>query len=144
MICDAINAPLAAIRFCLLHITGWPRTGTEIILETALYLALVWLVWYAAIIEMEGSGESVLLGKLRFRGAADILAVTFGSGLLVTAFAISLHDISLPVPPVNRLYSILLSIPYLLWGGGIIVYYGRDLQKWWAGSQRSASAAHKP
>jgi len=131
--CDALNAPVVLVRYCWLRFAfrefpqlyeGW----AGVIVENVVYLGLVGLLWYLVSIEIGGRREgklSVIAGKTGVRTVCDLTFVAFG---------ISLGFISIFGNPGFGTYYGLFAVPYFIWAGVIIVFYGRDLwvhQKRW-------------
>jgi hypothetical protein len=130
---DALNAPATLVRVCLLQVTSraFPGGTVELLMETVVNLLLIWLLWFFVALEMDGQGRSVLARKLRFGRVVDTGAVVFGIGLVGSAILAAVQFGSVNV------FSILVATPYALWGGLVIVFYRRDLER--AGDEDRAS-----
>jgi hypothetical protein len=133
-ICDAVNAPAAAVRFLifsmlrsqpdspgwllLLNSNGW----LSLFIETIVYFVLIWLLWYAVCVEAGGGGNSVLARKSGMRKTADVLGTISGVAVFVLAFYS--HNGVFP-----RGFLWLVLIPWLVWGVLIAWFYLRDLRR---------------
>ena len=144
-LCNALNAPvtvavralvpIAARLECLVMVParlraeineqtvscwGYLSYPVSLAIDTVVYFGLVWLLWYATIIEFGGGGRSALAPKGWMRVAADGFAVIFG--LMVVAYGLAA-----PAEHYNGIYWNTVAVPYYLWGLLLVIFYGRDL-----------------
>ncbi|HET6179304.1 MAG TPA: hypothetical protein VFE61_20410 [Candidatus Sulfotelmatobacter sp.] len=130
-ICDGLNAPASLVRFCLLKVADREFQSIrwiDSILETVVYFALVWTLWYLVSIEISGrnrKGPSALGHEYygpNLRTAIDVRLIAFGGALAVVGQLVRHQFGGLP-----DLYANLVSVPYFLWAIVIVAFYGRDL-----------------
>jgi len=121
----ALNAPAFLLSEVPVRIIHTACHQEYFIVESAVRLCFVWLVWYALSIEISGGGRSVLSPKTRVRRVADALAVISGA-----AVGMSAH-FNLTPTAVWMLYPI--------WGVAIMGFYGRDL---WASFRSGPGQRH--
>lgn len=100
---------------------GYLSHPVNLAMGTIVYFGLVWLVWYAAILEAGGGGRSVLTPKSRMRIAADVFGIVFGLGLV--ALGLEVRGTHFP-----RVYWNIVAVPYYMWGVLVAIFYGRDLR----------------
>jgi len=122
-LCDALNAPAAVMRLVLLGTADrWTLRYPllQFIIETVIYMVLVWLLWYMVSIEIGGKGQSILTPRTRIRRIADVFLILFGILVATLGFLLA--------PDFLRTaYSNLVTIPHYIWGLAIIAFYGHDL-----------------
>lgn len=128
----AVNAPATVLRYCLERFAMQfcpaehmysPWTGCyplAPIFETVVYFGLVWLLWYAVVLEVAGRCQRVLTPRARGRGLIDTLAALFG--VFVGVFAVVDNK-----PMGSPVRSLLVGVTYLLWAFAIVIFYSRDL-----------------
>ncbi|HKV39298.1 MAG TPA: hypothetical protein VJX67_08800, partial [Blastocatellia bacterium] len=122
--CDAINAPATLVRMLLESIADQLLPGNyriELIIETVIYLTLVWVVWYVLGVEITGGGTRALAAGSRMRRVVDICAIVFGSALAVTGLLV-VSQFGSPTA-----YSTAVAVPYFIWATTMIIFYGYDL-----------------
>jgi len=126
----ALNAPAEVSRYFLQRLAmqfcpeRYRGNFTEcpplnVIFETVVYFALVWVLWCGVLLELSGGGQSVLSPRTRMRTAADLFAILFGG--LVAFFGVVISD------QLGPRYAAPVGITYLIWAIAIIVFYSHDL-----------------
>jgi len=133
--CDGLNAPAALVRFCLIKIADRWLPGhypIEFVLETIVYLVLVWLVWYIVSIEIGGNGQSILTPKTGKRNETDVLAIIFGGALGLSGLLVRRQF------GYVSTYSNLVALPYFFWGATVMLFYGHDIWTSFGKTQKKA------
>jgi len=100
-------------------------TWIDFIIETVVYFALVWLLWYLVSIEISGrnrKGMSALTSTTRIRTEIDVLLIAFGAALAVVGQAVRHQFGGRP-----DLYANLVAVPYFIWAIVLTAFYGHDL-----------------
>lgn len=121
-LCAALNAPAAVLaEYPVRLIDRWLGSyyPLSLAIEGAVYLSLIWAVWYVVCIEAGGKRGSVVTSRVRRRRWLDALLIVFGAvvGVCGTLASGSFHG--------N--YARLIGAPYLIWALVIIGFYSRDL-----------------
>jgi hypothetical protein len=118
--CAGLNAPATLVRGWLVGITnGW--LWGPFAFWTAVYLLLVWLLWYLVSIEIGGKGFSILTPKTGIRRIADLFLIIVGAAVVLGGSVIRRQSGFLAP------YNTLEAVPYFIWGATIVAFYGHDL-----------------
>ncbi|MEQ1935824.1 MAG: hypothetical protein ABL962_18360 [Fimbriimonadaceae bacterium] len=125
LLCDALNAPAALVRFGFRQLWWQFRSfdglsGVPFLIDTLLFGASVWLLWYVVCIEMEGKGKSLSRSSTGRRAVFDIGAILFGLAVPLPLFQVSQHILS-------KIVAMIVNTMYLVWVIAIIGFYGHDL-----------------
>jgi hypothetical protein len=123
-ICHGLNAP-AALAIHLLREAAYRCVPNphqvELVLDTIVYVALVWVTWFIVGVQIERRLRSPGTGKASLRGVTDLVAITIGTAIGVVGLLVR-HQFGAVTS-----YSTLLSVPYFLWCAAIVTFYGHDL-----------------
>ncbi len=94
----------------------------ELVIETLIYLGLVYFLWFIVAAEVTGS----LRERLRLHPAArfgvNVLALAISVGLAIDGETIRIHEFGWA-----SVKSTFVSLPYDAWALLIGLYYGRDM-----------------
>lgn len=137
-ICDGLNAPASVVRFCLLRVADRELQSVawiDFTLETIVYFALVWLLWYFVSIEVSGRNgkrPNALTRTTTMRAAIDVPLIVFGAALAVYGQLVRHQFGGRP-----DVYANLVSVPYFIWAIVLVTFYAYDL---WAYSQSRRQA----
>ena len=127
-----VNAPACQLRSYLGRLVfTWSHWYTPyvLIVDTLVYFLLIWALWYAVSIELEGNGRCILASKTRARGLADGCAAIYGAVLAVSAFRIHRQDSGYLVSLPDHIgWPDLVAALYLLWGILIATFCICDLR----------------
>lgn len=128
-ICGGLNAPATLIMIFV-------RNGVykiflndamlASVVEGAVYLALIALLWYFVAVEISSGNHerlSTLAPKMVTRTVGDVLLICFGLAIGVAGVLIG-HE---PTGTHERMYWASISVFYFVWAFVLIVFYGRDL-----------------
>ena len=150
-LCDAWNAPATLVREGLIWLAsraecllipvrlrpeapccwGYLSYPVDLLIRTILYFGLVWLLWYAASIEIGGGGRSLLAPRTGMRTVADIFAVLLGASLIAFGLAVR-SGFRAPSTYWNA-----MATPYYMWGILFVIFYGHDLRRSFRSSQNA-------
>ena len=108
--------------------SGYPTSGVNYVLEVVVYFGLVWLVWYLAVVEVQGGGRSAVAPKGWIRVPTNIFAILFGLGIVCLGLQVRLLGHS-----GTYVYWNIMAAPYFVWGLTIAFFYGHDLTMHFAG-----------
>ena len=123
-LCDGLNAPATLVRALLIHLSDKLLPGNYLInlsLETGVYYALVWALWYLVALEYTGGGVRYLRMKDWVRRTSRVL----GAGVAILFVAAGL----LQSGQLGGNYGRLVSLPYFAWAAVFVVVFGRGLRR---------------
>jgi hypothetical protein len=134
--CLGLNAPATLLAEIPVRFANrWFREyyPLDVVVDSVIYFLLIGILWYGVAIEIGGNGRSVLAPMTRMRRMSDTLAVIFGAMLGVLGL-LGTRQVGGTVAYVR-----LVGMPYLIWAGTIMGFYGRDLWVSFGGAQKRAA-----
>lgn len=128
-ICDAVNAPAALIKFCILQSAyKWFlfHPVFDFAAETFVYFGIIAMLWYLVSLEVS-SGDpqrrSVITQKMGARKLGDVLLICFGFGVGFFGEQIRNQQPGF----YSTAYWNTVSAFYFLWAAILVAFYGHDL-----------------